>query len=162
MAKTNVTRKKSRSDAQSDAERVVVKKLGEDLGIDLKPQTINLQGCNVCVDGFAQSDSKSRIVLVESWARVGTAKPAQVKKVLSDVLKLHLAATMLSERFPGYTINKYMAFVNTEAMKVLTNKSWGAVAARTFGIKAVKVDVGQEFLAGIVAAQKDQDLYRED
>jgi hypothetical protein len=160
--KHKARRAQSRSDLQTTAEALVIDKLGHELGIALRPQAIPVDDCKVCVDGIGQNDQQKKIILVESWAHVGPAKPAQVKKVLADVLKLHLAGAALAERFPGYSVEKLIAFVDKDAMNVLTNKRWGAAAAKRLGVKARMVSVGEEFLEGIRAAQKDQDFYCED
>jgi hypothetical protein len=57
------------------------------IGVAIAPKNLPLEpGVSVALDGYGETGE--RVVIVEVSAQVGKAKPAQVKKVLGDVLKL--------------------------------------------------------------------------
>jgi len=156
-------RRKSRSDVQEYIEKRVIQKLSKELNIKLERHELSLSSeGSMILDGYYKSTKKlereSRYVLAESWAHVGKAKSAQTKKVLTDVLKLAFATKYLREKDTDAKIDAYMVFVNEEASKILTGNGWGALAAKSFGIKSRIVKLPKKCIERITATQKDQDL----
>lgn len=134
---------------QRNAEHVMLKVLGEQLGISLRPRTIGLDdGVRVEVDGADEALS----VLVEAWAHQGPPKVAQKHKVLADALKLlHVAATLpVAPRL-------VLCLCDAEAARHFTTaRSWAAHALRAFAIEVVVVELPAKVKAEVVAAQRRQ------
>ena len=96
---------------------------------------------------------------MEIWAHVGKAKSAQRNKVLADVLKMALVSDFKKKE--GFEVESYFAFVDNKAQKVLEGDSWGALAAKHFGVTPIKVDLDTATLEKIKTAQESQDLQDE-
>ena len=122
------------SDAQQLAERLMIAEFSRELGRELAAATIPIGTARVAVDGFHKDDS--RVTLVEVWAHIGNAKAAQRNKVLSDMLKLVLVASVLRRSYPGLNAESYLVFADVAAANVVTGKGWASLAAREFGVEA--------------------------
>lgn len=149
----------SRTDAQQAAEAAAIQGLSSRLGLPLASAPLNIGGQQFNVDGYYSSDEL--IILAEVWAHIGRAKSAHRHKVMSDILKLALLNKLLIEECPGANVKSYIVFIDAEAANVLLNASWGALAATKFGIKPIIVDIAQEHLAAVAAAQCKQDIRTE-
>jgi hypothetical protein len=133
---------------QREAETAMVRLLSERIGIDLKPEPIQLpEGGWLQLDGFSVSPR----VACEAWAHQGEAKSAQKDKVTKDILKLMFirAVTQTETRL-------ILLFSDEAAAKFLRGRSWRAQAMRSLGIEIQVVDVPTDVRDKIIAAQKRQ------
>ncbi|NJN67097.1 MAG: hypothetical protein HC884_10480 [Chloroflexaceae bacterium] len=142
----------SRSDAQLYAEEVALRRFGEQLGVNFVSRVVG--DCHL--DGYAEVGNT--IILVECWAHIGPARPAQRNKVRSDVLKLTLVQRLLKQERPDCTVKSYMLFIDREASQTLLNNSWGADAAQEFDVSVEIVSIEPEVIEAVRAAQQRQDL----
>lgn len=140
----------SDSAVQRAAEAVMMQILSEQLGVVLAPATIRLNdGTRVELDG---ADAE-RTVLVESWARLGSPKPAHHKKVLTDALKLSWIAGHVLPR-PARLV---LLMADQAAAHPFTGGSgWGAHAIADLGVEVVVVELPPKLSAAIIAAQARQ------
>lgn len=124
--------------------------LGQQLGVELTPTVLQLDGrTRVELDGADQA----RTVLVESWARIGSPKPAHHKKVLTDALKLSWVAGQLQPR--PHRLVLLMADA-AAAQPFVEGSGWGARAIGDLGVEVVVVDLPAEVTADVAAAQQRQ------
>jgi hypothetical protein len=137
------------SSEQRRAEGVILRLLGEHLGLTLQPRTIPLgNGVRVEVDGA----DAALTTLVEVWARHGAPKPAQKHKVLADALKLIYVAKALPT-----TPRLVLCLCDTEAAHHFkAARSWAADALRAFDIEVAVVDIPADISAAVRAAQLRQ------
>ncbi len=118
------------------------------LGCELTKTTFCAEGASFEVDG---SNSERRI-LVEFYAHIGVLKPAQVKKVLTDFLKLILLDSVSAEPW-----EKYVVFAcEQSASKFKSGSGWPALAARRYGIGIEVIDIGSSIREKILRAQRRQ------
>jgi len=112
--------------------------------VPLAPRTIYLAaGAPVQVDA-ASNDGK---VLAEIFARRGSLKGGQQKKVAIDTLKL---ITVHREQ-PAERL--VICFADREASAYATGGGWVAQALRTWGVQVEIVDIPADLRAEILAAQ---------
>jgi hypothetical protein len=137
------------SSEQRHAEGVILRLLGEHLGLTLLPRSIPLaNGVRVEVDGA----DEALTTLVEVWSRHGTPKPAQKHKVLADAFKLLYIAKALPVR-----PRLILCLCDSEAAHHFkAARSWAAEALRTFGIEVAVVDLPADISAAVRAAQLRQ------
>ncbi len=95
-------------------------------------------------------------VLAEIFARQGTLKGGQQKKVAIDTLKL---ITVREER-PGTDL--VLCFADESAAAYATRGGWLAQALRTWGVRVEIVDIPQALHDEIRAAQKTQTMVNPD
>lgn len=140
----------SDSAVQRAAEAVMMQILSEQLGVALAPATIRLNDATrVELDG---ADAE-RTVLVESWARLASPKPAHHKKVLTDALKLSWIAGHVLPR-PARLV--LLMADQTAAHPFTGGSGWGAHAIADLGVEVVVVELPPELSAAIIAAQARQ------
>ena len=132
---------------QRNAEKVILERASQAPGVTLAPTALALPGGGrVAVDGASNDLS----VLVEVFARQGTLKGGQQKKVCQDALKLitlgrhHQRARLL------------LVFADEQAAAYATTGTWVAEALATWGIEVLVVDVGEEVRLRIRLAQQRQ------
>src|SRR6185369_8830627 len=116
------------SDVQQFAEQLMVSEFSRQLGRELGNTTIPIGKNKITVDGFHRGDN--RITLVEAWAHVGKAKPAQRNKVLSDMLKLAFLSSVLRRSYPSLDVESHLIFADASAAQVVNGNGWAALAAR--------------------------------
>jgi hypothetical protein len=150
----------SRSDVQQIAEQLMIGEFSRQLGIELGQATIPIGKANVTVDGFHKE--AHRVTLVEAWAHVGKAKPAQRHKVLSDMLKLALVTSVLRKSYPSLIVESYLVFADFTAAKVLSGRGWASLAAKEFGIATQVITLSDEVINTIKEAQRRQDIRADD
>jgi hypothetical protein len=121
--------------------------LGEQLGVDLMPGRVEIEGSWVQVDGVCQNPP----ILVEAWAHHGIVKPAQRNKVSADILKLATAA----ESF-GVRPRLILLFADETAAAEVTGRSWRATACRHHGVEVVVVEIPEDLKQSILEAQATQ------
>lgn len=134
---------------QRRAEEVIRGLLAERLNVDLAPRTIRLKaGAPVQVDAASPDDR----LLAEIFARQGTLKGGQQKKVAIDTLKL---ITVRQER-PGTEL--VLCFADPAAAAYATGAGWLAQALRTWQVQVEIVDISQDLRDQILAAQSTQTM----
>ncbi|MDD4181353.1 MAG: hypothetical protein PHE87_06975 [Victivallaceae bacterium] len=92
--------------------------------------------------------------LYEIYAHVGKQKPAQRKKIASDLLKLLLIEKKTVKR------EKYFVIVNDNDIKNElgeNSQSWLALAIREFGFNLLAVDLSPDKIKDLKECQKRQD-----
>lgn len=115
---------------QREAEDWLIARLEAELHVSLQRHGAPSPAvAGVQLDGFALSKPP---VLCEAWAHVGTPKPAQKNKVLSDALKL---VWVEKECFPDGA-NKYLLFGDQTAARHFRDRAWASRA-----LAALRVEV---------------------
>lgn len=139
----------SDSSEQRNAEPLILAGVSAELGLELKPRSLRLEGSTrVDIDGVARDES----VFVEVFARQGRLKGAQFHKVARDALKL---ITLARARHNARLI---LAFGDQDAAACVTGGSWLAEALRTWGIEVFVVDLDGDVRNGLRAAQARQTM----
>lgn len=137
------------SHEQRMAEAVMLQVLSQSLGVPLAPRTLaHKSGARFEVDGAGVGMT----VLVECWAHQGPAKVAQKNKLVADAVKLHWVAQSLEPR-PQRLI---LCVSDQAAVKHLQGKSWHGAAIADLGVTLEVVELPEDVVASIVAAQKRQ------
>jgi hypothetical protein len=138
----------SDSSVQREAEAFILDAVATRLGMTLRGDSrIEVGGgAHVEVDGQSVDGS----VIVEAYARHGTLKGAQLKKVAQDVLKFALL-----RRTDGWgTARMILAFASTEAKDSI--RGWVAQAVLAFEVELLVVEVPADVTQRILAAQRRQ------
>jgi hypothetical protein len=151
-----VKRINSRADAQKQAELAALAALSQVIGRSLQGKRLLIEGCTLDVDGFNETDQQ--ITLVEVWAHIGSAKPAQKDKVLKDILKLTLLMRLFERNRPRCTVESYLLFIDDEAARHLQGSSWAAAALREFNIHTKVVPIDTHLRDAVQQAQVLQDI----
>ncbi|MGX1596143.1 hypothetical protein ACWIDS_03575 [Dietzia maris] len=149
-----MTPHQSDSAVQREAETAIVAALAAKLGVDLVGGGIlSLSGgARISLDARSE-DGK---VAVEAYARQGTLKGGQLKKIAQDVLKLALL-----RREPGYTeVRPIIVFASEEARSSITG--WVKHAAGVFGVELHVVDIDPGLREAIIATQLRQKMVNVD
>ena len=97
--------------------------------------------------------SESQKIIGEIHAHLGKLKPAQMRKVAADVLKLHLFD-------PENQYRKYYVVCCQEEKEQLEGNSYLAAARRKFNIEVKLVELTEQDENKLRAAMKKQDMYR--
>jgi hypothetical protein len=143
----------SDSKPQRDAEVIILAALGRLLGLVFVKAPRILVGPGTAwveIDGATADLS----VLVEVYARQGTLKGGQPKKIAQDILKLALV-----KRNVKYgNARTIVAFASRAAHDSI--RGWLREAAAEFGVELVLVDVADspDLVAGLIAAQDRQKM----
>ena len=136
------------SSEQRQAERVMIARLAEELGVSLTPKGVPLpDGSRMELDGATENLS----ILVEAWAHQGPPKSAQKAKVSKDALKLAFAG-----RVVGTNPHKILLFCDEEAARPFVGRGWEASALREFGIEVLVVALPADMRESVLAAQRRQ------
>lgn len=137
------------SPEQRMAEAVMLRLLSESLGVQLRPRKLgHPSGARVEVDGA----DEQLTTLVECWAHQGPAKVAQKSKLVTDAVKLHWLAQSLSPA-PERLI---LCVSDPAAIKHLQGSSWHGAAIAYLGVTLEVVELLQDVVLRILAAQKRQ------
>jgi hypothetical protein len=134
---------------QQKAEEAIVGALAERLGM---PGALHPRRLPVVGGSFVQLDacSEDESVLVEAYARQGTLRGAQIKKISQDILKLALL-----KREPRFSqARAIIVFASGEARASVTG--WIRAAAEQFGVELMVVDISGEIRDEIRSAQARQ------
>ena len=149
-----VTPHQSDSAVQREAETAIVAALAAKLGVDLVGGGILSLSGGVRISLDARSEDGK--VAVEAYARQGTLKGGQLKKIAQDVLKLALL-----RREPGYTdVRPMIVFASEEARSSITG--WVKHAAGVFGVELHVVDIDPGLREAIIATQLRQKMVNVD
>lgn len=136
------------SSEQKAAESIAMKLLGERLGVELAPLRVPLEGGGrLELDGACESPP----VLVEAWAHQGPPKAAQKAKVMTDAMRLLLAARTLATN-PKLVL----LLTDQEAAAHFTGRSWMAQALRELAIDVEVVELPEEVKQAVLRAQTRQ------
>lgn len=140
----------SDSAVQRDAESAIIDALAAKLGVVLAcGGTLSLSGgVRIQLDAWS-ADGK---FAVEAYARQGTLKGGQLKKIAQDVLKLAL----LRHEPDHAEVRPIIVFASEEARSSITG--WVKRAADVFGVELHLVDIDPELRAKIVATQDLQKM----
>jgi hypothetical protein len=145
----------SSSRVQRDAEVQILESLARRDGFSglTRAQPIHIAaGVRVEVDGATPGEN----VLVEVYARQGSLKGAQLKKIAQDILKLALVRTE-----PGRESTRaVIAFASQEAHDSISG--WLRQAAITFGVELTVVEIPEELRDRIRHAQDRQMMVNAD
>jgi hypothetical protein len=137
----------SDSTAQREAEPLILAGLAKELGVELVPRSLLLDGgARVDIDGVADDES----VFVEIFAHQGPLKGGQFHKVARDALKL---ITVARSR-PAARL--FIAFADTEAAAGVSGRSWLAEALRTWDVEVRTVDLDDQARDRLRGAQSRQ------
>ncbi len=149
-----MTRHQSDSAVQRNAERAIIDALAAELGAVLVPGgRLSLTG-----GGEIRLDARSEDgkFAVEAFARQGTLKSGQLKKIATDVLKLAFL-----QREPDYVdVRPIIVFASEDARSSVTG--WVKRAADAFGVELHVVDIDPGLRAEIVATQEAQRMVNVD
>ncbi|MFH0833943.1 MAG: hypothetical protein V2A63_00960 [Patescibacteria group bacterium] len=123
----------SSSKAQVVAEKEILIEFCKRKNIQLDQTPIYLKDCRVEIDGQSLRSS----ILVEVYSHVGKLSSSQIKKVLTDVLKMLFVEDSLGKKF-----RKKILFLDEEARNsFLGNKSWRANTFKVFGIETEVINI---------------------
>jgi len=139
----------SDSDVQRRAEASIIAALAESWGVALAPTPgrITLAG-DVGVEVDARAPDSS--LFVEAYARQGSLKGAQLKKIGQDILKLALL-----KREASFADNRaIIAFASQEAHDSV--RGWLRRAAEVFEVELLVVQISEELRNEILSAQSRQ------
>jgi hypothetical protein len=136
------------SSEQREAEKVAIRILGEQLGVQLAPRRLPLPG-----GGRIELDGVSDLppTLVEVWAHQGPPKAAQKAKVMTDAMRLLLAARVLMN-----DPRLVLALTDHAAAAHFTGRSWMAQALRELGIEVLVVELPDAVRQAVLRAQARQ------
>jgi hypothetical protein len=140
----------SDSTIQKKAEKEIVEAAALALGVPLvrdREVTKISVGENAHVEVDAISPDGA--VVVEAYARQGTLKGAQLKKIAQDVLKLSLL-----ERSGAHVDRRVIVFASAEAEQSV--RGWVRLAAEHFGVEFLVVKISQDLRDLILSAQGRQ------
>lgn len=139
----------SDSTAQRKAETRLVESLSQRLGIPLaKGVWVLADGVRVEIDGMAPD----RSVLVEVYARIGTLKGSQPKKVAQDALKL--LAVREKARAEGEDPRLILCFASQEATNSI--RGWLRWVIEEQGVEMRVEELTDDMAAAVVRAQEGQ------
>jgi len=140
----------SSSTVQKEAEKELLKILGQKLKCVLEPHEIKVcEKSSVQIDGFSD---KGRI-LCEVYAHIGSLRGGQPDKIAADILKLNLA-----ENRKGGQWRKILLFADDMACKQLKGSSWLAVVCKESQIEIEVAEVSKEIREKITSAQRKQKM----
>ncbi len=126
---------RSDSAVQRRAEEVIRGLLAERLGVQLAPRTVELPGGEPVQVDAASSDLA---VIAEIFARQGTLKGGQQKKVPIDTLKLITVRVECPDARPA------LAFADKDAAAYATGRGWLAQALRTWAVDVHVIQIPEE------------------
>ncbi len=134
----------SDSKEQRSAKTLILAKVANHIGCVLAPARVTFDtGTPVQVDGVASDES----VFVEIYARQGTLKGGQKKKVAQDALKL----ITLQRSRPGARL--IIAFADEGAARHALQGSWVSEALSNWGIEVLVVQLEETIRGELRAAQ---------
>jgi hypothetical protein len=133
---------------QREAEKVAIRLLGEQLGVALAPRRLPLPGGGrIELDGASDQPP----TLVEVWAHQGPPKAAQKAKVMTDAMRLLLAARVLLT-----DPRLILALTDRAAAAHFIGRSWMAQALRELGIDVLVVELPDAVRQALLRAQVRQ------
>lgn len=132
------------------AEIAIRKELEKSVGFILHKEKIPL-GNNLEIE--VDAANREERFYCEICARLGKLLPAHLETVPADILKL-----LFIEKSLGFPCQKNLCFADTAWKKFFEGKSWIAAAAKSFDVHIVVVNLPEEILLQIFAAQRRQKM----
>lgn len=110
-------------------------------------------------DGYAETDTE--IYLFEIYARITPPLAAQVKKVMTDTLKMHAWKRWYESEKDDLKVKPYMVFVkdnegNSPMLDHFQKKSWQAQVFETLGVEIIAFELSESDSLKLKKAQKAQ------
>lgn len=136
----------SRSDVQTDVEKIILAYLREKLELDERVTDVKWSDVSTNIDPNGSLNKMvpdavwsagSTIFVVECFARVDTPKVGQVHKVAKDVLKL---ATIKKVVVSGIEVRCILA-MPCDIEEYFTGSSWLAAACRLHNVEIIGVEI---------------------
>ncbi len=136
----------SRSDVQTDVEKIILAYLREKLELDERVTDVKWSDVSTNIDPNgslnkmvpdAVWNAGDTIFVVECFARVDAPKVGQMRKVAKDVLKL---ATIKKAALPSIEVRCIMT-MPMDIIKHFDNSSWLAVACRLHNVEIIGVEI---------------------
>ena len=142
------------STVQKQIEKTIFEKLKSFLHADVLERNADLElpgepGIRIRPDFYSESQK----IIGEIHAHLGKLKPAQMRKVAADVLKLHLFD-------PENRFRKYYVVCCQEEKAQLEGNSYLAAAMRKFNIEVKLIELTEQEQNALRAAMKKQNMYR--
>jgi hypothetical protein len=136
------------SQEQQEAEIVIREALERHLKIEADITfSVTPKEWKIRLDAYCETP----LIFVEIWARQGKAKPAQQKKVMTDLCKL-----IWAEKLAGKKARKIFAVSCDESVSFLKGKSWHGEFAKAHEIEVVTLDISTDIIDRVLAAQNRQ------
>ena len=136
------------SSEQREAENMLLSELSNKLGITLTKKKLGLdRGSWIEIDGFCESP----LILCEAWAHIGSPKPAQKNKVMTDAFKLLFASTLIKSNG-----KRILLFADRDAAAHFQGKSWMAQCLKEYNIEVRIIELPEELKAKVMKAQERQ------
>lgn len=135
---------KSTSTVQGEVEVAMLEILSSTLGRPLEKRSVAYHGAKMEIDGVDVDET----VFVEAFARLGTFKSGQRRKVATDILKF----VALQSDQPGARF--ILAFVDDQAKASVVG--WVQAVVEHHGIELTVVDIPEDLRKKLEAAQVDQ------
>lgn len=138
----------SSSKAQVRAETIIRAEASRVLGCTLEPRRLRVVGGTyVDVDGVSDDPR----TLVEIYARVGTLRGGQIKKIAEDILKLTTVRKCNDEWTDA---NAYLVYASQEARDSI--RGWLDAAATAWGVQSLVITLPEDVRADLLRAQATQ------
>ena len=148
MKSVPINRSAGDSLEQRQAEEVLVARLAERLGLQLRKRRLGLpEGGSLEINGVCDIPA----ILCEAWAHQGKPKSAQKNKVMADELKM-----LYAKQFAPGRVRMILLFGGQEAASHFLAKSWMAQALRSHYIEIHVVRLPENIRKSIRKAQKRQ------
>jgi hypothetical protein len=147
----------SSSHVQKKVEDYVLRRLSEELQVQIAGGKLSTGKSYIELDGMWLSEADSKAVVVEVFAHLGRVKAAQRHKVQTDVFKLSLARQILLSQGIA-DVRAIVAFVCEDCSKAVTGRTWVADAALQLGVDPQIVPIREDLRQELIAAQKEQNL----
>ena len=136
------------SSEQREAEIWLLRELSNKLGITLTKKKLGVdKGSWIEMDGFCESP----LILCEAWAHIGSPKPAQKNKVMTDAFKLLFASTLIKSNG-----KRILLFADRDAAAHFQGKSWMAQCLKEYNIEVRIIELPEELKAKVMKAQERQ------
>ncbi len=133
---------------QQNIEKHIFQIVSEELDVKLENNPIIK-----CGDATIRPDfySEENNIIGEIYSHIGSLKPPQKNKMLTDILKM-----LLMEKVTKRSFRKIIAICDDVVLKSITGKSWAATCFKSFDVEIMKVDIGEYNREILIAAQKRQ------
>lgn len=140
----------SDSRVQREAEPIIIKRINNDLSLNLISKKIQIEGVKFEFDGYSEDPP----IICEVYSRIGELKSAQKYKVTKDILKMELFTRMEKRKF-----RKIFSFVDKVAAKSFQEgKSWVSKIKDVFECEVIVQEIPKSLRSKILSAQERQKM----
>jgi len=139
------------SSEQRRAETYLVDAFSRELRVALAKKRLPAGTSAIEFDGV----SDDALIVVEAWAHVGPAKPAQRHKVMTDALKLVWACGRLVPQ----NAKRFLLFGDEKAADSFRGAGWMAMALKDLEVTIKVIDLSPDLRRELELAQRRQDRY---